>query len=85
MAGFDLFAFYRLLLGILVVVYGTVRLITFIWRWGGPGSDARFGVPLLKRYLATLLLRTRIRWFLRECFVIGGLSAVVLLLLWLHR
>ncbi len=84
MQHFDLFEFYRFMLAVLAGTYTTIRLLTFIWGWQGAGGQARVGSAVVYRYLVVLLLRTRIRRFVYEIMVIGGLLAVLVLLLRLH-
>jgi hypothetical protein len=81
---FDLFVFFRFLLATLVCVYGTIRLVVFVWHWQGLGQGGLVGSPLLWRYLTALVLRARLRSFVYELTVIGGLVAVLILLLRLH-
>lgn len=83
---FDLFHFYRFLLTLLVTVYGLIRLTLFIWQWQGFAGRTQGGAILLYRYFVVLLLRARFRRFLFELCTIGGLAAVlVLLILWHWR
>ena len=82
--GFDLFEFYRFLLAVLVCVYSTIRLITFIWRWHYAGADGWIGSALVRRYVIVLLLRLRFQRFVYEFLLIGGLATILFLLLRLH-
>jgi len=83
---FDLFHFYRFLLTVVVTVYGLIRLTLFIWRWQGLADRTQGGAMVLYRYFVVLLLRARFRRFLLELSAIGGLAAVlVLLILWHWR
>lgn len=84
MEHFDLFAFYRFVLAALVCIYGTVRLVMFVWWWQGFGRDGPVGSAMLYRYLIVLLLRARFRRFVYEFAVIGGLVGALVLLLRLH-
>jgi hypothetical protein len=84
MPSFDLFELYRFLLASLVCVYVTVRLVAFIWQWQGFGRGGQVGSALLRQYLIVLLLRIRLRRFVYELMVIGGLAAVLVLLLRMH-
>ncbi len=84
MGGFDLFEFYRFFLALLVCIYGTARLIAFIWRSSVVGTGGQLSSALLRRYVIVLLLRLRFRRFLYEFVVIGGLASILILLLWLH-
>jgi len=81
---FDLFEFYRFMLTVLVTVYGVVRLAVFIWQWQGAAGQARVGSAFLYRYLIVLLLRARLRRFAYEFTTIGGLAAILVLLIHLH-
>ncbi len=72
------------MLAVLVCVYGTVKLITLIWRFHGLGADGRLGSALLQRYLIVLVLRLRFRRFLFEFLAVGGLVLILILLLSLH-
>ena len=84
MRHFDLFEFYRFMLGVLVAVYSTTRLITFIWRWHGATQQGWVGSALLHRYLTVLLLRMCFRRFAYELIVIVGLLLVLALLIRAH-
>ncbi len=81
---FDLFEFYRFILTVLVGTYSVVRLATLIWRWQGFGRRMAVGSPVLHRYFLLLLVRTRFRRFVYELFVVGGLAAVLALLIRWH-
>ena len=84
MRHFDLFEFYRFMLGVFVGVYGTIRLSTFIWRWHGAAQQGWVGSALLHRYLTVLLLRMRFRRFAYELVVIVGLLLILALLIRAH-
>jgi len=81
--GFDLFEFYRFMLAVLVGIYATGHLVTFIWRWQAT-TDGWLGSALLRRYIVVLLLRMRFRRFAYELFVIGGLLLTLGLLIRAH-
>jgi hypothetical protein len=81
---FDLFEFYRFILTVLVTTYGIIRLVMFIWHWRGAVGQARGGTAILYRYAAVLLLRARFRRFLYDAGTIGGLLAILALLIHLH-
>ena len=84
MPQFDLFEFYRFMLTVLVSVYGTIRIVLFIWHWHGVTGQARVAYALLYRYLFVLLLRARFRRFAYEFVTIGGLATILVLLVLLH-
>ncbi len=84
MEQFDLFHFYRFLLACVVGIYCLVNTSLFVWRWAGYGTDGSSGITLLRRYVVVLLLRTPLSRFLYEFLVIGGLTAILALLLHLH-
>lgn len=84
MGQLDLFEFYRYMLAVLVTTYGTIKLLTFVWRWSGVSGQARVGSATLYRYLLVLLLRARFRRFAYELTVIGGLVTVLVLLVRWH-
>jgi hypothetical protein len=81
---FDLFAFYRFILTVLVASYMVVKLACFMWRWQSFGADDPRGVGLLRRYLIVQLLRTRLRRFMPDVAAIGVLLIVLLLLIGAH-
>ena len=84
MRTFNLFEFFRFMLTVLVTTYTIIRLVTFIWRWQGAVGGAHGGNAVFYRYLGVLLLRTRLRRFLYELVTLGGLIAVLALLILFH-
>lgn len=83
MGAFDLFGFYRFLLAVLVGCYAVIRTGLFVWHLQRD-LDAALGSALARRYLTVLLLRMRLRGFLYELSVMGGLTYVLFLLVRLH-
>lgn len=83
MVAFDLFGFYRFLLAVLVGCYAAIRVGIFVWHLQRDVDDV-LGSALLRRYVTVLLLRMRLRGFLYELSVIGGLTYVLFLLVRLH-
>jgi len=81
----DPFDFFRFCLGVIVVVYGTIRLALSVWRWHEWSSQLSPHGAFLQRYLLALLLRTRWRAFLPDLAQIGVMVAVLFVLLRLHR
>jgi hypothetical protein len=81
--GFDLFEFYRFMLAVLVGIYGTGRLVTFIWQWQA-AANGWLGSAVLRRYVVVLLLRMRFRRFAYELATIGGLLLTLGLLIHAH-
>lgn len=81
---FDLFEFYRFLLAALLCIYGTIKLVSFIWQWQGFAAEGRGGVTLAARYLLILLLRLRFRRFALDLIEVSGLVAILAVLLRLH-
>lgn len=71
------------MLAVLVSIYTTGRVITFIWQWQVAG-EGWFGSALLHRYVVVLLLRMRFRRFAYELIVIGGLLLLLALLIRAH-
>ena len=84
MRTFNLFEFFRFMLTVLVTTYTIIRLITFIWRWEDAVGGAHGGTAVFYRYLGVLLLRMRFRRFLYELVTLGGLTAVLALLILFH-
>ena len=80
----DLFEFYRFMLATVVAIYSLIKLTLFIWRWQGVQGEARIGSRLAYQYLLVLLLGVRVRRFLYEFIVMGGLIAILILLIRAH-
>ena len=80
-----IFDWYRRLLTIAVCTYVIVRTISFVWRWQASGKLAGRTESALRRYMLVNVLRTRLRRFWFDFLQIGGLLAVLLYLVRLHR
>ena len=88
--GRDIFDLYRQMLTILVGSYVLVRTFNFV-AWvvaytgvSGPGSTWRHAEDVLRKYVIVQLLRLKPSRFTLELVQIGGLTAVLLYLLWVH-
>ncbi len=77
----SLFELYRYLLGVVVCTYVVVRAVSFIWRWQIDSGEADRPEALIRRYLVTVLLRTRVRryWFeLAQIVTLAGILVAVI-------
>lgn len=81
---FDLFEFYRFMLAVLVGTYGTVRLISSIWRWQGLGKGGPRTQALFRRYVLIQLARVRFRRFWWDFVTIAMLAFIFILLVRWH-
>lgn len=81
----SIFDVYRRLLVIVVGTYVLVRTASYIWRWQAYGASGNRTEMFLRRYVVTLLLRTRVHRFWLEFLQIAALIAVLGYLLHMHR
>lgn len=76
MTGADIFDVYRMTLAIVFGCYAVVRTAHFVWHWQADTQRAGRHEALLRRFLLTSLLRTRLRRFWFDVVQIVVLLAV---------
>lgn len=84
-AGFSIFHFYRRILAIVVCTHVVLHLATYVWQWRAARQSADRGEAMLRRYLETVILRSRLRRFWLDLMEIAVLAGVFAYVVGLHR
>lgn len=85
MRDFSLFHLYRNALTLVVCTYVVFRGVSWVWRWQIAADAAERREALFRRYLVTLLMRSRVRRFWLELAQVGVLVCILAYLIHRHR
>ncbi len=84
MESWSLFTLYRRILFSAVSVYVLIRVSLFLWNWVVASANDSREIHVLRRYLVTLIMRSRLRRFWFDLLQIGVLVILLGTLLRMH-